>query len=528
MTAMASELLTGIKAYLPEWPIGFASRGIMLRHLKKLLPHCYNKLILDMAINIAKWRWQLYPWDRETINILSALSVKSGTSLLTNWAQPLSSQLEHNFFLAIQAIVSGKAEDVITLWKKFGSDTLEAAWVGETCLFFLQRGDADTVRMILKSTSLPVHHPVKAHLEALFAFVFEEQETALRTIRCMPDDFRWLRMLLEAQYLIQSKDTTGIYLLQQLWNEIPWFPNLTLTLHTLLSPGFIPTLAGQDTAVLIYSWNNAELLKNTLECIARSELGEASVVLLDNGSTDHTKAVFASFSELFGLRLKSMQLPVNIGAPAARNWLLRHTDLQPFQTIVYLDDDVIVPPDWLTKLTSQYRQLPAGSILGCRIMNQSPQQSLQMADVNLLDLEQDSDFLIANSGGGELDLGLHSYSRPCLSVTGCCHMMDRRHAVDLGGFDLRFSPSQFDDFDLDLRNALQGGRAVYAGRTAIRHCQRSSLNQADSEAKQGHIQGNMLKLRTKYTRSQKVDLLHRNRDILWNDLISKTRDLEQA
>ena len=281
-----------------------------------------------------------------------------------------------------------------------------------------------------------------------------------------------------------------------------------------------------DIAVLIYSWNNAELLAQTLDSLAASELGASSVLVLDNGSTDHTPDVIKAASALFGERLKSLRLPVNIGAPAARNWLLRYPETSRFRTVVFLDDDVLLPTDWLTRLATQYRRAPAGSIVGCRIMDQAPRRSAQMADVNLLDIESDGDFLIANSGGGELDLGLHTYSRPCLSVTGCCHMMDRERAIELGGFDLRFNPSQFDDFDLDLRNALAGGQAFYAGDTEVMHCQRSSLNQADSEAKRGHIQGNMLKLNTKYTPEQKARLLRRNRELLWDDLLAKTRDLE--
>ena len=193
-----------------------------------------------------------------------------------------------------------------------------------------------------------------------------------------------------------------------------------------------------------------------------------------------------------------------------------------------MDDDVLVPPGWLGELLAAKQSAPRHAVVGCRIMDQKPRESVQMADVNLLSQAPDQDFQIANAGCGELDLGLHAYSRPCLSVTGCCHLLDRQRAMDLGGFDLRFGPSQFDDFDLDLRNALHGGHAIFAGQAAIRHCQRSSLNQADSEAKQGHLFGNMIKLNTKFSPTQKAELLRRNHDLLWDDLLAKTRALENA
>jgi GT2 family glycosyltransferase len=360
----------------------------------------------------------------------------------------------------------------------------------------------------------------------LRVFAFEPPEIALRAVRQLPEDFRLIRTLLEAQCLLSLDREAAIPLLKHLWTKLPWHPNLVFKLHSLLAPPHGPAQPGPDTAVLLYSWNNADLLETTLQSLARSDLGGAVVMILDNGSTDHTPAVVREAASLFGDRLKRLRIPVNIGAPAARNWLLSHPETQPFRTVVFLDDDVLLPAQWLTELSARHRQAPTGSIVGCRIMDQTPRKSVQTADVNLLEIEDDGDFLIANSGGGELDLGLHDYNRPCLSVTGCCHMMDRERALELGGFDLRFNPSQFDDFDLDLRNALAGGQAFYAGGTGIMHCQRSSLSQADSEAKRGHIQGNMLKLNTKYTPQQKAELLRRNREMLWDDLLAKTRDLE--
>lgn len=525
ITEKASGLLARVACQLPEWSTGLAGRGLMLRHLSNLLALPHTKDILDLGHSLTFWRYQLFPWDRQTLDTASALAKLSGQPSLPSWTlkQPHPGQ---HFIPAIQAIAEGRVDDIVKLWLNHGRVSENFTWLGETVLFFMQRGDEALTRMVLETTIIPAAHPIHIHLQALQAFCFAPPEFAIHKIRNLPDDFRWLRRLLEAQCLLRQGDPDGARALLMLWREMPWHVNLTLKLHEFLSPQKKSVSPTADTAVLVYSWNNADLLQQTLRSLSQSELGEASLLVLDNGSSDHTPSVIQASAELFGQRMKNLRLPVNIGAPAARNWLLRHPETSRFQTLVFVDDDVLLPPDWLTGLAAQYRQAPAGTIVGCRIMDQAPGKTVQMADVNLLDIGPDGDFLIANAGSGELDLGLHDYTRPCLSVTGCCHMMDRCHAQKLGGFDLRFGPSQFDDFDLDLRNALQGGHAIYAGRTAIRHCQRSSLNQADSEAKQGHIQGNMLKLRTKYTPDQKAKLLRRNCELLWQDLLAKTRELE--
>lgn len=495
----------------------------MLHHLEKFLSRSLSNEVLHVAHSLTKWRWQTIPWDRQTIAALSTLDKAFGRQSIFEWWQQ-DARLDEFLPQAVRAMAEGDSELVASLWREAG--VKNPARTGETLLYFLQRGDESLAGEVLETLRSHEKSPLYQYGRALSAYCFDPPEKALRELHRLQDDFAWLRDVLTAQCLCRLNDDEAPKILARLWREIPWHPNLTLKLHGLLHPGAQPAPAGAETAILLYSWNNADLLAQTLDSLAASELGAASVLVLDNGSADHTSDVVQAASNRFGQRLTSLRLPVNIGAPAARNWLLRHPETRRFRTVVFLDDDVLLPRDWLTRLATQYRRAPAGSIVGCRIMDQAPRRSVQMADVNLLDIEPDGDFLIANSGGGELDLGLHDYSRPCLSVTGCCHMMDRERAIRLGGFDVRFNPSQFDDFDLDLRNALAGGQAFYAGDTGIMHCQRSSLNQADSEAKRGHIQGNMLKLNTKYTPAQKAELLRINREMLWNDLLAKTRDLE--
>lgn len=428
----------------------------------------------------------------------------------------------------MQAIATKNPERVAELWRSHGATSENISWLGESCLFFMQRGDTALAMEVLESANIPSSHPVHLYLQALFSFHFGPPEVAIPRIKALPDEWQELRSYLEAECLLRHGDEKGVKMLTALWREIPWHVNLTLKLHDLLAPGPDPATPGADTSVLIYSWNNAELLEKTLQSMAGSDMGAATLIILDNGSADHTPSVIEASAKLFGDRLKTMRLPVNIGAPAARNWLLQHSETSCFRNIAFVDDDVLVPQEWLGALIARMQSAPNLAIVGCRVMDQKPRESMQMADVNLLSPTSDKEFLLGNTGVGELDLGLHAYSRPCLSVTGCCHLLDRQRAVDLGGFDLRFGPSQFDDFDLDLRNALHGGHAVFAGQAAIRHCQRSSLTQADSEAKQGHLFGNMIKLNTKFSPEQKAELLRRNHELLWDDLLAKTRALENA
>jgi GT2 family glycosyltransferase len=125
--------------------------------------------------------------------------------------------------------------------------------------------------------------------------------------------------------------------------------------------------------------------------------------------------------------------------------------------------------------------------------------------------------IYANCAGG-LDTGLFSYVRPCLSVSGCCHLISLAAVAKAGPFDLRYTPSQFDDLDRDLRSAMAGLPAVYAGTLAVRHVQHSSLAKSQTPRQIGHVMGNKLKLDTKYADEELTALGQANATLLWDDL----------
>ena len=521
MNQIPSRHLSTLASLAPDWATGGAGRGLMLRHLQVLTTYSLPVEIHAWTKATANWRWQLLPWERLPDRVAELVQHQKEYASWSKFPPDAAT-----FTRVMHAIASGDSAIIEREWTLRGARSANAAWLGETFLFFLRQADTDMCEFVLRSTALESSHPVVLYLNALRSFAFDPEDQACQTISTLAQQWEPLQHYLLAELLIRQGQPLGVKILTSLWQKMPWHVNLTLKLHDLLSTRPKSERPDHRIAVCVYTWNNADLLAQTLESLAQSEMGAARIFILDNGSADHTPEIILKANATFGERLTSMRLPVNIGAPSARNWLLFHPDLANIENLVFLDDDVFLPRTWLRQILEAGTRHPECSAIGCRIMDRPPSNCLQTADVNLLDFDGGNDFQIANTGGGEPDIGLHTYSRPCLSVTGCCHLLRRSRMNSQGGFDPRFTPSQFDDFDLDLRNALHGGHAVYAGNVAIRHCQRSSLNQADSEAKQGHIQGNMLKLNTKYSAAQKAELLRRNRELLWDDLLAKTRDLE--
>jgi len=307
----------------------------------------------------------------------------------------------------------------------------------------------------------------------------------------------------------------------------PWRVNELLRLSDLLT--------GADTdarpvpgscAILLYSYNKAGELDATLASLAASELSGAPLFVLDNGSTDATPGVLTQWRERLDGRLAVVTLPVNIGAPAARNWLLALPELRGFEYLAFVDDDVDLPRDWLSRLGAAAARLPEASVWGCRVVDEANPLVIQNVDYTPLAPRPGEQLLVlANQHQGAPDLGRFDYLRPCVSVTGCCHLLRAADIPAAGGFDFRFSPSQYDDLERDLRVCLAGGCAAYTGHLRVRHKRRSGALAERSAAEIGSATANAHKLQTKHGLADFQALHERGAGLLERDLLRRVAAL---
>jgi GT2 family glycosyltransferase len=308
----------------------------------------------------------------------------------------------------------------------------------------------------------------------------------------------------------------------------PWQINLILRLSDILLDRDLPRGPPDGSGrILLYTWNHAADLDKALGALAASELGSCGITLLDNGSADATPEVVGLWRDRLAGRLETVVLPTNVGAPAARNWLLSMDTVRAADWVVFLDDDALVPPDWLGLFGAALAAYPGARVLGCRVVDQAAPLSVQIVDLHF------------DAGGGEedraerqisegrgfvphalesADFGQFSYLRPAMSVTGCCHLLTRASIEETGLFDLRFSPSQFDDFERDLRAALAGSSCVYQGHLAVRHIKRSGAMPGMSSWQQANVGGNLFKLWNTYSNEQLEEIIRADNRILWEDL----------
>ncbi|WP_285907204.1 glycosyltransferase family A protein [Pseudodesulfovibrio pelocollis] len=310
-----------------------------------------------------------------------------------------------------------------------------------------------------------------------------------------------VRERLATAWLRAGKRDGGTDLLRQCAHSRPWHTGLWLRLFELAVDGAndLRPLPGR-VMILGYSWNKATDLAVTLDSLARSDLGDAQVRILDNGSTDDTAEVVRRFIDRVGSdRAGLVRLPVNVGAPAARNWLMHLPEVAASDFTAYIDDDIALPPDWLLRLGGAVGRYPEAGVWGCKVVDFDGPARVQCGEHNLTpDPAGREQALMATLMLQEADFGQADYIRPCASVTGCVHLFRTARLLDNGPFDLRFSPTQYDDLERDLRMVLGGGYAVYQGFLAVRH---KRVSGAQSDVGGGQAAGaaaNMRKLLGKY------------------------------
>ena len=309
----------------------------------------------------------------------------------------------------------------------------------------------------------------------------------------------------------------------------PWDTNLILTLHDRLHGLHKQrsSLSGR-IKILLYSYNKARDLERTLESLFASDMGDAQAIVLDNGSTDGTGDMLRSWQERLGeVKLRIIGLPVNVGAPAARNWLKHLPEVRSADWAAYLDDDVILPRDWLGGLAAAVELHPAAGVWGCKTVDDEAPLRIQIPDTHLIYAPSNlqSPFSVSSLQAGSLDYGQFDYMRPCAHVTGCCHLFSGPSLRDSADFDLRFSPSQCDDIDHDLQLLLAGKQVVYTGHVAVRHVRSSGRLVRLSTEQMARVSANFYKLKSKYDAGRVQALKKFHLGGLESDFMLKRRTL---
>ncbi|MGE4298416.1 MAG: glycosyltransferase [Desulfovibrionaceae bacterium] len=310
-----------------------------------------------------------------------------------------------------------------------------------------------------------------------------------------------------AAMALATGDTDGA---RGLWAEsLAFEPGQAPLIHRLRElvlpaapPALADVLAGDRVHVGFYTFNKFETTLGTLQSLLASDIGDAAVTLLNNGSTAFTADDFSAAVARVaaGRPVQVINLPVNVGAPVARNWLYSLDASRTAAFVAFLDDDVVLPPDWLRCYVQDMRADAGLAVAGPKGMNPSPLPTIQYV-YRFFQEVGEQHIRFTNNAPLMMDLGQFDYRRPCLSVMGCCHLFNRPLLERLGvpDFDVRFNPSQVDDLEHDIQVCKAGGRVLYDGRVRVVHLQDAGRAAPLTRAGWGHVWGNHMKMEAKFT-----------------------------
>ena len=122
---------------------------------------------------------------------------------------------------------------------------------------------------------------------------------------------------------------------------------MTRTLHFL----------AMDVAIVIPVFNRATILPDTLESVAAQTVQPSQVIVVDDGSTDHSAAAaerwFERESRSFDWKIVRTQ---HVSGGTARNRGGREAD--DCELLQFLDSDDVLPPDFLERAINVFRANP--------------------------------------------------------------------------------------------------------------------------------------------------------------------------
>ena len=200
-------------------------------------------------------------------------------------------------------------------------------------------------------------------------------------------------------------------------------------------------------SVVICTYNGSRTLAQTLRGAAQLEYPDYEVIVVDDGSTDHTAALVRQWEvRLISTPNRGLSAARNVGAQAATG-----------EIVAYLDDDAWPDPHWLNYLAAAFADPKNAAVGG---PNVAPPDDGMIA------------CCVASAPGGPTHVLLTDQLAEHLPG---CNLAIRKSALEaIGGFDPQFRIAG-DDVDVCWRLQDEGGALGFAPGALVWHRRRNSV-----------------------------------------------------
>jgi len=211
-----------------------------------------------------------------------------------------------------------------------------------------------------------------------------------------------------------------------------------------------------DVAVVIPNHNGARWLPGVLDSIAAQTAPPAEVLVVDDGSTDTSRA-------LLGERypdVRVLALGANVGFARAANAGIAAVAAE---AVALVNTDVVLAPDWIERAAAALSGAPRAASVATKLVDLGdPALLYDAGDV----LRRDG--ACEQRGRFERDSGRYDAPGEVFSACAGAALYRRAAVLDAGGFEERFG-TYLEDADLGLRLRMAGWRCRWEPRAVARH-----------------------------------------------------------
>jgi len=210
-----------------------------------------------------------------------------------------------------------------------------------------------------------------------------------------------------------------------------------------------------NLSVIVCTRNRADELVNCLQELGEQtkEIEGVEIIIVDNGSTDHTKEVAARFTTDPNSRCRYVYEPVP-GLCTARN---RGRVAAGGIVLAYIDDDAVPHPGWVETILDHFRRGLSVCLAGKTVLK--PKGGIPAWFPNTLY------WVLGESSFGQVQRFLKGDENP----NGGNFAVTAQAFDSVGGFDTSIT-LYFDDHEFYSRLRAKGYRSFYDPRIVIDHC----------------------------------------------------------
>jgi GT2 family glycosyltransferase len=211
--------------------------------------------------------------------------------------------------------------------------------------------------------------------------------------------------------------------------------------------------------IVVLNWNGRDDTVACVESLRGLRYRNARVLIVDNGSTDDSVAVFGRrFPDL-----RCLQTGSNLGFAEGNNVGIRTALADGADYVFLLNNDATIDPDALDRLVEAAELHPDVGIVGPKIYYAADPRRIWFAGGTISPLGR-----LGHEGWNRIDEGQWDTPRETGYVTGCAFLVKRRVLEKVG----LFAPEYFllfEEADLCMRARREGFRCWIEPRATVSH-----------------------------------------------------------